>query len=37
LCGFNVRERRRPAGPAGPVDALEIARVIAREEDLVLA
>ena len=38
-CGFTVRERRRRAGggKSDPIDALAIARVTAREEDLVPA
>jgi transposase len=38
-CGFTVRERRRRAGggKSDPIDALAIARVTVREEDLVAA
>ena len=38
-CGFTVAERRRLAGAgrSDPIDALAIARVTAREEDLVAA
>lgn len=38
-CGFTVRERRRRAGAgkSDPIDALAIARVTAREEELVPA
>ncbi len=38
-CGFTVREcrRRAGAGKSDPIDALAIARVTAREEDLVAA
>jgi transposase len=38
-CGFTVRERRRRAGggKSDPIDALAIARVTAREENLVAA